>query len=193
MRRDVVAVIGPARVGKDSVFAALAGREDGKRYRRFAFADGVRRFLERQDPSNYPPGVDWEAAKQRPKVRRLLQETGMAGRAVDPTLWIRVLDEQMRQRLRWDEVRVITDARMHNEIAWLVDSQYALLVYLDRPDIEDADAGWRAHESEQQWRLHAHEAHLTFTGSDWTPDDVAAAIAEHVALPEYLTSDYDAH
>lgn len=186
MRTDVVALIGPARVGKDSVFAALAARDDGRRYRRFAFADGVRRFLERQDPSNYPPGVLWDEIKRKPKVRRLLQETGMAGRAVDPLLWIRVLDGQMSSRQYWDEVRVVTDARMHNEIGWLVDARAALLVYLDRPDLDDADADWRSHASEQEWRAHVHEAHLSFTGSDWTPQDVADAIAEHCALPDYL-------
>lgn len=174
---DVV-LIGPAGVGKDSVASALAARSP--RYKRYAFADNVKRFLEHQYPSIYPPGVDWDGAKKDPKTRKLLQDTGMAGRALDPYLWINMLEGQVDRETKIGDRVVITDARMANELETVHEGWWALLVYLNRSDLPDASANWRTHVSENEWSLWISSAGLIFDNDDWTPESVAEQIDNYL-------------
>ena len=174
---DVV-LIGPAGVGKDSVAAALASLSD--RYRRYAFADNVKRFLEHQFPSIYPHGVDWDGAKKDPKVRKLLQDTGMAGRALIPHIWIDMLEDNVDRECSILDRVVITDARMANELAFAVDGWGSVLVYLNRSDLPDHQADWRKHVSEHEWSLWISSADLIFDNDDWTPESVAEQIHNYI-------------
>lgn len=115
----VVALIGPARAGKDTLALALGARFG---YRRFAFADALKRAalatnptvvltpddVTRLGPDRAPRGtlryweprpvaladlvaaVGWDDAKACPAVRTLLQRLGVAMREnVGPDVWVR--------------------------------------------------------------------------------------------------------
>ncbi len=178
---DVV-LIGPAGAGKDSVFKELEKIDPA--YKRYAFADGVKEFLERQFDEE--EGIDWDDAKQDPFVRELLQSTGMAGRAVFENIWIEVLLDRLNHSYEIGDRCVFTDARMENELAYLLNEHDSavLLVHLTRPEVEDADDEWREHPSELDWRSQVEYADISFTDDQWTPSSAAIEIHKAVTLME---------
>ncbi len=133
---QVIGICGQAQHGKDT-FAAIA-RNSG--WRRYAFADNVRRALWALNPlvgvdpagaefslrtlveneggtaiGNVGSGPGWDRAKQQPEVRRLLQQMGTeAVRDVISTeAWVMALKKQLDEEQ--PERVLITDVRFPNE------------------------------------------------------------------------------
>ncbi|MCY0926226.1 hypothetical protein OTB20_08405 [Streptomyces sp. H27-H1] len=151
-----IGLIGRARSGKDTVGRILL--EHGG-YERVAFADPLKAAALRLNPIVEDFGDDmdsdfyrladvvrdygWEQAKEKPEVRRILQELGASIRAVDPEVWLRAglarVDEVNRTTGR---PAVITDVRYPNEAASLARSGFKL-IYIDRPGVPHLN-----HESE---------------------------------------------
>lgn len=171
-----IALAGPAGVGKDTVARLLVERFG---YTRVAFADALKAVLFEANPTvgtsslrDLVNDIGWEGAKTNPEVRRLLQATGMAVRAIDERFWVRALDEAVCT-LPADDPIVVTDMRMPNEMRWCR-SVGMLTVRLDRDGV-DTGIGWRAHASERS--LDGEEFDLYISG-DWTPEQAVEQIME---------------
>jgi hypothetical protein len=118
----IVGLTGYAQHGKDSLGTLF----EGIGYRKYAFADGLRKCVLTLDPLVYDD-VDvvrysslladegYEGAKRRPEVRRLLQVFGTeVGRNIlGEDTWVNALHVAWANDLRPNAV--ITDVRFHNE------------------------------------------------------------------------------
>lgn len=160
----LIGLSGPARVGKDTVAGILV---ENYGFRRVGLADKMREALyalnpyitpQTSDPDlehyfdAFPAGtwplqdvvdkVGWDAAKQLPEVRRLLQRFGTeAGREIHgENVWI---DAAMNGLLVTDDI-VISDVRFENEAAY-VRENYGHVVHLSRPGIGPVNG----HQSDQ--------------------------------------------
>lgn len=137
-----IALTGKSGVGKDEVGAMLTHRG----YTRLAFADELRRAAIRLDPyiplaharvsvrlSDLIRRVGWRTAKDEfPEVRRVLQEYGQSVRELDPEVWVRPVQAQVRQGTQWNMPCVITDVRYCNEVDTLR-AEGAVIVRVERP------------------------------------------------------------
>lgn len=147
-----IGIIGRARVGKDTAGAWLV---ENRGYVRVGFADAVRDVALRTDPivyqyrhtdgwydrrlSDVVRERGWERAKELfPEVRRILQETGMAVRAVDEEFWLRTALDKVRKINESGRSVVITDVRFPNEAESLKRAGFELL-YIDRPGVPHLD------------------------------------------------------
>ena len=116
---NTIGLVGYSQSGKDTV-AEILVKNYG--YTRVAFADKIREFLYDLNPmvACSPTGylqdlvnlVGWDAAKQEPQVRRLLQDLGNSARkTIDENVWVTLAlgNIDVNQRV------VITDVRFENE------------------------------------------------------------------------------
>jgi hypothetical protein len=116
---NTIGLVGYSQSGKDTV-ADILVKNYG--YTRVAFADKIREFLYGLNPmvTCSPTGylqdlvnlVGWDAAKQEPQVRRLLQDLGNSARkTIDENVWVTLAlgNIDVNQRV------VITDVRFENE------------------------------------------------------------------------------
>ena len=116
---NTIGLVGYSQSGKDTV-ANILVKNYG--YTRVAFADKIREFLYGLNPmvACSPTGylqdlvnlVGWDAAKQEPQVRRLLQDLGNSARkTIDENVWVTLAlgNIDVNQRV------VITDVRFENE------------------------------------------------------------------------------
>jgi len=186
MMRDVV-LFGPAGVGKDTVAKHLV---DNFGFTRVAFADALKNVLRDIDPfvsggrrlSDLLAEGGWDAAKAAdPEVRRLLQETGMAVREVDPSFWLWALETFLEDHFDGGlGPVVVTDVRMPNEWSWARYSLHKpLFVRLDRDGLSSAHAAvgeaWRSHISECALQGPEFVPDVEFTGH-WGSVTVASKI-----------------
>jgi len=156
----LIGLSGYATSGKDEVAKILVA----KGYQRRAFADGVRRFLEEQDPDiggnvTVPLTAEihqfgWDRIKGSSDVRELLQRTGMAGRKVlGEDVWVEQLFHEFAAPIpppdghRWMLPAmpdlVIPDVRFENEAAAIKD-RGGVLWRVTRPGVGPVND----HESE---------------------------------------------
>lgn len=140
-----VGIIGRARVGKDTAGEWFV-KERG--YVRVSFADPLKEAALWLDPfvTKYGAGpmlrlsdivrdVGWDRAKDGyPEARRILQELGMAIRALDPDFWIRAALAKVQAVNEAGQSAVITDVRFPNEAATLKREGFHL-IYIDRPGV----------------------------------------------------------
>ncbi|GAB1326960.1 deoxynucleotide monophosphate kinase family protein [Streptomyces sennicomposti] len=173
-----IGIIGRARVGKDSAGQWLV---DERGYRRVAFADPLKEAALKLDPivgneEFYLAGPGggtvvsdrrlseevgqrgWEAAKDYPEVRRILQELGAAVRALDVDFWLRAAMKKVVEANDAGTPVVVTDVRYPNEAASLRRSGFHL-VYIERPGVEQM-----AHESENALTLLDADYHIVNDG-----------------------------
>lgn len=163
-----IGIIGRARSGKDTAGRYFVEQHG---YRRVAFADPLKEAALRLDPivehksdevwdlvydewelvrtdidsvhlSAVVADNGWERAKDDPEVRRILQELGMAMRAVDEEIWIRAALAKACEANDAGVPVVITDVRLRNEAESLKRAGFHLL-HIDRPGVPQLD-----HESE---------------------------------------------
>lgn len=156
----IIGITGKKRVGKDSLASFLVERHG---FVRLAFADPLKDALLTVNPivtKGGPYGaeitrlaplvreVGWEAAKEIPEVRRLLQHFGEGVRAIDRDFWVnatvrKIVFEGVRT---WsgETVRefpagfVVTDVRYRNEADALRDMG-AEIVRVVRHGVDDGD------------------------------------------------------
>ncbi len=117
----IIGLSGYAQSGKDTVASYLM-KEHG--FIRIAFADNIRRILYDMNPMIGPEPLQvkvdvdgWDAAKQHPEVRRLLQVLGVSARNhIDSEVWINsALDRVMNDRIVITDVRFLNEARAIKE------------------------------------------------------------------------------
>lgn len=119
----LIGLTGFAQSGKDTVANILVSKYG---YTRIAFADKIREFLYEVNPmvACSPTGylkdlvnlVGWDAAKQEPQVRRLLQDLGVAARNIfGDGFWV----WQAVKDLDSEKKYVITDVRFENELDFI--------------------------------------------------------------------------
>ncbi|MFF1417625.1 hypothetical protein [Streptomyces sp. NPDC058280] len=178
-----IGIIGRARVGKDTAGQWLVANRG---YRRIGFADALKEAALKLDPivetyalhspteaverrlSDLVQAVGWEGAKDDvPEVRRILQELGMAIRAIDEEFWLRAALKTVTEANEDGVPVVITDVRFPNESDSLRRAGFHL-VYIDRPGVPQLD-----HESEGA--LTAEDADFRVMNSA-TVDDLHAEI-----------------
>ena len=115
----IIGLTGYAQSGKDTVANILVEQYG---YTRVAFADKIRDFLYEVNPmvGCSPSGylkdlvdlIGWDAAKQEPQVRRLLQDLGVGARKVfGEDFWIK---QALVSTLKHQKL-VVTDVRFTNE------------------------------------------------------------------------------
>lgn len=115
----IIGLTGYAQSGKDTVASILVSKHG---FTRVAFADKIREFLYEVNPmvGCSPSGylkdlvelVGWDAAKQEPQVRRLLQDLGVGARKVfGEEFWI----AEALKTIDLSSNVVITDVRFTNE------------------------------------------------------------------------------
>ena len=116
---NTIGLVGYSQSGKDTI-ADILVKNYG--YTRVAFADKIREFLYGLNPmvACSPTGylqdlvnlVGWDAAKQEPQVRRLLQDLGNSARkTIDENVWVTLALGNIDVNKRV----VITDVRFENE------------------------------------------------------------------------------
>jgi uncharacterized protein (DUF2132 family) len=120
----IIGLTGYAQSGKDT-FANILVEDYG--FKRIAFADKIRQFLYEVNPmvGCSPSGylkdlvdlVGWDAAKQEPQVRRLLQDLGVGARTIfGENFWVdQVVNQFGHSWWGYDTNVVITDVRFTNE------------------------------------------------------------------------------
>lgn len=119
----IVGLTGYAQSGKDTLADILV---EVYGYKRVAFADKIREFLYEVNPmvgcspSGYLQDLvnlaGWDAAKQEPQVRRLLQDLGVGARKVfGNQFWVHEAMKTMLNDPKPDMNYVITDVRFLNE------------------------------------------------------------------------------
>lgn len=96
-----IALIGEAGSGKDFIAGLLVDYFDFKRY---AFADEVKRTAKRLFPDEY--------GNDSVKNRQLLIDIGMSMRHIDPYVWVDFLIDEMEE---YPGNIVVTDTRLGNE------------------------------------------------------------------------------
>jgi hypothetical protein len=124
MSKTILGFNGVARSGKDTIGKFLV---ENYGFNRVAFADGVREALYALDPiidcnsdygytrlGEYVDANGWEAAKEIPEVRQLLQRMGteVGRRMFGEDCWVRLAKRKID---KLDKV-VITDVRFENEL-----------------------------------------------------------------------------
>ena len=123
----IIGLTGYAQSGKDTVANILVEQYG---YTRVAFADKIRDFLYEVNPmvGCSPSGylkdlvdlVGWDAAKQEPQVRRLLQDLGVGARKVfGENFWV---EQALGPQRPWEddlENIVVTDVRFTNEADYI--------------------------------------------------------------------------
>lgn len=142
MSTPLIGVTGYAQHGKDTV----ARRLSWWGYSRIGFADAVKDLacavnpIILGTPGNYIRladlvGIDgWEAAKQRPEVRRFLQELGKGARwFLGEDVWVRALERWMLQE---HTPVVVADVRFPDEAAW-IHRQSGVLIRVHRPNFDN--------------------------------------------------------
>lgn len=120
----IIGLTGYAQSGKDTVASILVEKYG---YTRIAFADAIRDLLYEMDPP-VPVGVGtekhiiglrnhidvygWDAGKQNPIVRSMLQNLGVGARTVfGEDFWV----QQALRQVHFEGNYVITDVRFPNE------------------------------------------------------------------------------
>ena len=115
----IIGLTGYAQSGKDTIANILV---EDYGYTRVAFADKIRDFLYEVNPmvgcspsgylKDYVDLVGWDVAKQKPQVRRLLQDLGVGARKVfGEDFWIK---QALVSTLKHQKL-VVTDVRFINE------------------------------------------------------------------------------
>lgn len=186
----IVGLVGKKRAGKDTVAARLVEKHG---FVRLAFADRLRTVMYELNPVIDNAGtrlaalvdaVGWEATKNLPEVRRLLQHHGVAIRThVDPEVWVRPV---MRTALAETRPIVITDVRFPNE-ADAIERAGGRLVRVVRTLQADGDK--HVSETALDGRLIATTVINDGTLADLQreADRLAQTIAGHDSLPRQLS------
>lgn len=113
----IIGLTGYAQSGKDTVAQYLVEKHG---YKRIAFADKIRELLYEMDPMIdgvyhlriLVDAYGWDVIKQKPEVRRMLQNLGVAARTTFGSMfWVQQALRQIHFTGKW----VITDVRFINE------------------------------------------------------------------------------
>lgn len=203
MTPPLIGLTGRKRSGKDTFAARLIERHG---YERVSFADPLKAAALALDPlidgfstfrvttadgygtfdplnrrlSEVVAEEGWEAAKERPEVRRTLQRLGVAIRDhVDRNAWLNAAADTIAGHRIFDGTPVVvTDVRFPNEAEW-IRSAGGSLVRIVRPGLDTSDE-------------HVSETALDTWPTDYTVDNgrelvdlyhLADAIARDVMLP----------
>jgi hypothetical protein len=169
----IIGLTGYAQSGKDTVANTLVEQYG---YTRVAFADKIREFLYEVNPmvGCSPSGylkdlvdlIGWDAAKQEPQVRRLLQDLGVGARKVfGEDFWVKHALGAYRP---WENV-VVTDVRFTNEADYLKGFPESQLWRVKRNGVSPVNA----HISESQMDGYPVDQIFTNNGSI---EDLAALI-----------------
>jgi hypothetical protein len=171
----IIGLSGYARSGKDTVAGMLIGLHG---YDNRAFADGVRQFLVQLNPiledgyrlNEIISDYDWEYAKARTEVRRLLQDLGLGVRNFfGENCWV---DRAMIGVNPGDKI-VFTDVRFPNE-AEKIKSLGGEIWRIQRPGI----APINSHPSESamdNWQF--DKTILNSSGMEGLKQQIAANLA----------------
>ena len=169
----IIGLTGYAQSGKDTVANTLVEQYG---YTRVAFADKIREFLYEVNPmvGCSPSGylkdlvdlIGWDAAKQEPQVRRLLQDLGVGARKVfGENFWV----QQALKDVHFEGNYVITDVRFTNEADIIKKYDNSQLWRVKRNGVSPVNA----HISESQMDGYPVDQIFTNNGSI---EDLAALI-----------------
>lgn len=180
----IIGLTGYAQSGKDTLAKILV---DDYGYTRVAFADKIREFLYEVNPmvGCSPSGylqdlvnlVGWDAAKQEPQVRRLLQDLGVGARKVfGEQFWI---TQALIGYYPKDKV-VVTDVRFMNEAERIKAYPGAQVWRIKRNGVEAVNA----HISETE--LDGYKVDQIFSNNG-SIEDLKALVNTRMAAPHAFT------
>lgn len=166
----LIGLTGKKRAGKDTAAARLI---DEHGFTRLAFADPLKAVAARlpvviptatggERLSSLLASRGWEQAKERPEVRALLQDLGLAMREeVDEDIWTLAIRNRARRILDEGGSVVITDVRFPNELD-LIEDLGGFHVHIDRPGLVASDP----HPSETALEPYYASAIATISNGD---------------------------
>lgn len=133
----IIGLSGYAQSGKNTVADILV---DHHGFTQIAFADPIKDLIYEINPKISSIEIQgmvneygWDIVKQNPEVRRLLQNTGEAGRqGIDQYLWVALTFAQINDPL--NDKYVITDVRFPTE-ASAITAQGGQIWRIERPGV----------------------------------------------------------
>ena len=133
----IIGLSGYAQSGKDTV-AKILVEEYG--FTRIAFADKIKELLYEMNPRfndrQLQQWVDlqgWDATKEIPEVRMMLQNLGVGARKIIGELvWVKLAI----MRLDSDKNYVVTDVRFTNEADWIKEVYGGHIWRVERPGVK---------------------------------------------------------
>ena len=136
----IIGISGYAQSGKDTA-AKILVEEYG--FTRIAFADKIKELLYEMNPRindrQLQQWVDlqgWDATKEIPEVRMLLQNLGVGARKIMGELvWVKLAI----MRLDSDKNYVVTDVRFTNEADWIKEVYGGHIWRVERPGVNPAN------------------------------------------------------
>jgi dephospho-CoA kinase len=158
-----IAVTGGMRAGKDS-FAAYFINDLG--FEQFTFAEGIHDVIGRYFPEAYKQG----------KPRHYLQVVGQAFRELDPDIWVKQMDAELKKHYSWypsplQANVIITDLRQPNELKYLKENGFIIV----RVEADKETRIERAIQSGDQFNLasfdHETEQHVQNLPVDFVVDN----------------------
>lgn len=181
----LIGLSGYAQSGKDTAAAELVRRAG---FERRAFADALKAVAYETDPEfcedynggiwrlqNHVGKLGWDEVKQRPCVRKYLQDLGVAARKhLGEDVWVKAVERTMSLYGRY----VITDVRFPNEYAW-IRSKGGVIIRITRPGVGPVNE----HVSEQ---LADADAYVTNDGTPGELGDEVLAVYERLSAPTEL-------
>lgn len=169
-RPSVIALIGPMRSGKDTIFEELNRANAFGGVKRIAFADAVKQSLGDQ------LGISVrEVEARKHKLRPELQKLGKEKREQNPDHWVDISFQDFEFTENSPTI-VVTDCRYLNEAWSILNIHKSLLVRVDTPSDVRFDRYIKdypeqtlqdfheisTHDSEVEWQYCPH--HLRFSG-----------------------------
>jgi len=147
----VIALVGEAGSGKDSIADVLCEKFD---FERHAFAEPLKKscqeifgFTDEQlHDRNKKEEVDEEWSRS---PREMFQQVGTLLREIDEDVWLKIMQKKLKKAQEKNKDVVVTDCRYENEARFLRSEHDAILVRVVRPQNEAATSH-NQHTSETQ-------------------------------------------
>jgi dephospho-CoA kinase len=158
-----IAVTGGMRAGKDTFASYFI---DTLGFEQFTFAEGIHEVIGRYFPDAYTQG----------KPRHHLQIVGQAFRELDPDIWVKSLDAELKKHYSWypsplQANVIVTDLRQPNEVKYLKENGFIIV----RVDADLDTRIERAIQSGDQFNLssftHETEQHVQTLPVDYVVEN----------------------
>lgn len=167
--KKLIGICGYARSGKDTFFnrASLALSKDGKKARRIAFADALKKELDPLLLKTMNISAFTEDSEEKELIRPLLVTYGTdLRRKVNPNCWIEAVQNQVIHHLEQNEYVFITDVRYENEAEW-VKMNNGILVHVQRDGVGPAN-----HEEHRQYIRMKKHIHFNVAWPTFGDDEI---------------------
>lgn len=167
-----IAMIGGARTGKDTVANYLESVTD---FKRVAFGDAMKNMLYKTFPD----------LPTDPKPREAMIKFGQACRDIDPLVWIKQADIEVK---KWESFGysnlIFTDVRQPNELNYCIANGYTIIKIVSRPEIQRKRASMSGESLDVNNEMDRYA--LEFEGYDYLIDNNGTLLELYEQVDEIL-------